>query len=110
MTSKKLYVGNLPYSVGEDELRELFSEAGEVQSAKVITDETGRSKGFGFVEMATTEEAEKAVNAINGRTISNRALNVSEAKPQTPRTGGDRPKRGGSSFGSRDRGTGRGWR
>ena len=106
MTSKKLYVGNLPYSVTEDDLRQLFSEAGEVQSAKVISDETGRSKGFGFVEMATLEEAEKAVNAINGRTLKDRALNVSEAKPQQPRTGG-RPGRG---FGGRDREAGRGWR
>ena len=107
MASKKLYVGNLPYSVSEDDLREMFSEAGEVQSVKIISDESGRSKGFGFVEMSTNEEAAKAIASLNGKMLKDRALNVSEARPQTARPGGDRPRQG-RSFG-RDKGPGR-WR
>lgn len=106
MTSKKLYVGNLSYSVSEDDLRQLFEGAGEVQSAKIINDEAGRSKGFGFVEMSTSEEAEKAISSFNGAMLKDRALKVSEARPQAPR-GGERPRQG-RSFG-REKGPGR-WR
>ncbi|MDA8088567.1 MAG: RNA-binding protein [Nitrospiraceae bacterium] len=107
MSSKKLYVGNLSYSVNEDELREMFREAGEVQSVKIINDETGRSKGFGFVEMSTDEEAEKAIASFNGKTLKDRGLNVSEARPQTARPGGDRSRQGRPS--GKGKGPGR-WR
>jgi RNA recognition motif-containing protein len=84
--SKKLYVGNLPYSATEESLTNAFSECGSVQSAKVITDrETGRSKGFAFVEMSTPDEAQQAISRFNGTNMDGRAMNVSEAKPQAPR-------------------------
>ncbi len=90
----KLYVGNLPYSVAEEKLQELFSRHGSVVSARIITDKfTGRSKGFGFVEMGSSEEAEKAVAALNGTQFEGRTIVVSEARPQQPRT----PRSGGSS-------------
>ncbi len=86
---KKLYVGNLPYSITDEALREAFEQAGTVESAKVIIDrETNRCKGFGFVEMATDEEADAAINQLNGQSIAGRAMRVAEAKPQEPRTGG----------------------
>lgn len=86
---KKLYVGSLPYSISEDELREHFSVAGNVESAAVITDKfSGRSKGFGFVEMATEEEAQKAIDTLNGSDLGGRNITVSEARPQ--REGGER--------------------
>ncbi len=107
MASKKIYVGNLPYSATEDDLREMFSGAGNVQSVRIINDESGRSKGFGFVEMETSEEAEKAIASFNGKMIGDRALTVNEARPQTARPGGDRSGRG-RSFG-KDKGPGR-WR
>lgn len=109
MASKKIYVGNLSYSVSEDDLRDMFREAGDVQSVKIINDESGRSKGFGFVEMATNEEAEKAIASFNGKMLKDRALNVSEARPQTTRPGGGgRPNQGRPSFG-KGKGPGR-WR
>jgi len=81
----KLYVGSLPYSTTEQQLNELFSQYGSVQSAKVITDRyTGQSRGFGFVEMATGEEAQKAITALNGSELGGRTLVVNEARP--PRT------------------------
>lgn len=87
--STKLYVGGLPYSVTEQQLNELFSQQGSVSSAKVITDKfTGQSRGFGFVEMSTTEEAQKAISALNGTQMDGRPLTVNEAKPQEKRTGG----------------------
>jgi len=87
--STKLYVGGLPYSVTEQQLSELFSQQGTVSSAKVITDKfTGQSRGFGFVEMSTTEEAQKAISALNGTQMDGRPLTVNEAKPQEKRTGG----------------------
>jgi RNA recognition motif-containing protein len=96
----KLYVGNLPYSVTEDELRTLFAEAGEVVSVAVITDrDTGRPRGFGFVEMADTAAAQKAITLVNGRTLGDRQLTVNEAKPQTSRYSS-----GGGGGGFRDRG------
>lgn len=90
--SKKLYVGNLSYKVDEETLKEVFAKVGEVQSVKIITDtSTGRSKGFGFVEMTSDEDAEKAIASINGTTLMERALTVNEARPQTDRSG---PRRG----------------
>jgi RNA recognition motif-containing protein len=93
----KLYVGNLPYDATEEDLRQLFSGAGTVASASIITDrETGRSKGFGFVEMATQAEAEKAVSLFNGRELHNRPLKVDLARPREDRPrGGGRDRRGG---------------
>jgi hypothetical protein len=86
---KKLYVGNLPYSASDDSLKGVFDSAGTVESAKVIMDrETGRCKGFGFVEMSTDEEAEEAINKLNNADFEGRAMKVSEAKPMAPRTGG----------------------
>jgi RNA recognition motif-containing protein len=95
--SKKLYVGNLSYTVDEDALRKMFSEAGTVESVKVITDrDTGRSRGFAFVEMASNEEATDAINRLNGAQLEGRSLTVSEARPQPPRErGGGRGDRGG---------------
>ena len=98
--NKKLYVGNLPYSVTENDLRTLFEQAGVVADAAVIVDrETGRSKGFGFVEMNTPEEASKAISQLNGHTLNNRQIQVSEARPREERgprrDGGDRGDRGG---------------
>lgn len=83
----KLYVGNLPYSVREEQLQGLFSRHGSVVSVRIITDKfTGRSKGFGFVEMSSDEEAAKAIQALNGNDMEGRALVVSEARPQEPRS------------------------
>jgi len=80
--SNKLYVGSLSYDTTEDGLKELFAEAGKVESAAVITDKfSGRSKGFGFVEMATEEEAKKAVEMFNGKELDGRTIIVDEAKP-----------------------------
>ena len=84
--NKKLYIGNLPYSVTESDLRTLFEQAGQVTDAAVIIDrETGRSRGFGFVEMNTPEEATKAISQFNGHTMNNRQIQVSEARPREPR-------------------------
>jgi cold-inducible RNA-binding protein len=85
----KLYVGNLSFRTSGDELRDMFSQAGTVESASVIEDrETGRSRGFGFVEMATAEEAAKAIEMFNGKEFGGRNLTVNEAKPKTDRGGG----------------------
>ena len=91
---KKLYVGNLPFSATEDEISGLFSQCGNVESVKLITDrETGRSKGFGFVEMSSDEEALAAIDRHNGADMGGRPLTVSEARPMQPRSGGyDRPR------------------
>src|SRR2546422_2397702 len=92
----KLYVGGLPYSSTEQQLQELFSQHGSVTSAKIITDKyTGQSRGFGFVEMATGEEAQKAITALNGTQLDGRTLTVNEARPQEKRTGGGGGDRGG---------------
>lgn len=86
--SQKLYVGNLPFAASEEELKNLFAGAGTVESVKIITDTySGRSRGFGFVEMATKEEGEKAISLFNGKTFMERALVVNEAKPQKKRGG-----------------------
>jgi len=85
----KLYVGGLPYAATESQLTTLFAAHGTVESARVITDKfTGQSRGFGFVEMATPEEAKAAITALNGSQMDGRPLTVNEAKPQEPRTGG----------------------
>ena len=86
---KRLYVGNLPYSIDENNLSEKFSAHGTVESAKVITDRnTGRSKGFGFVEMSTDSEAQAAIEALNGTDYDGRPVTVNEAKPMKPRSEG----------------------
>ena len=87
---KRLYVGNLPYSVDEPDLSEKFSAYGTVESTKLITDRnTGRSKGFAFVEMETESEAQAAIEALNGPDYDGRPMTVNEAKPMTPRNEGD---------------------
>ncbi|HPN96803.1 MAG TPA: RNA-binding protein [Candidatus Moranbacteria bacterium] len=104
--AQKLYVGGLAYSTTEESLGNLFAQAGTVQSASIITDKmSGRSRGFGFVEMSTEEEAQAAVEMFNGKEFEGRTLTVNEARPQ-----GDRPKRTGGfrgndrgGFGRRDR-------
>ena len=85
----KIYVGGLPYSATEQELSDLFAAHGAVQSARIIMDKfTGKSKGFGFVEMATADEAQKAIAALNATQLGGRTLTVNEARPQEPRSGG----------------------
>ena len=94
----KLYVGNLPYNVTEDRLQQHFAQHGSVLSARIITDKfSGRSKGFGFVEMSSDQDAEKAISALNGTDFEGRNIVVSEARPQAPRE--SRPGGGGGGFG-----------
>ncbi len=94
---KKLYVGNLPFTADEAALEQIFAQVGTVASTKVITDrESGRSKGFGFVEMSTDEEAANAISQFNGADFNGRPLTVNEAKPMVPREGGGG---GGRGFG-----------
>jgi RNA recognition motif-containing protein len=98
---KKLYVGNLSYSVNDSSLQQAFSEFGSVQSAKVMTDrDSGRSKGFGFVEMSSDAEAQAAISGMNGQNFDGRDAVVNEARPMEPRTGGGG---GGGYGGGRDR-------
>jgi len=98
MNSNKLYVGGLPYEITDDRLQELFSAHGTVESARVITDRmTGRSRGFGFVEMSSQEEAQQAIDKLNGTDLEGRSLTVNEAKPKEQRSGG------GGGGGGRDR-------
>jgi RNA recognition motif-containing protein len=104
----KLYVGNLSYSASETELRDLFSQYGTVESVAVITDrDTGRSKGFGFVEFANDQEAQAAISGLNGKDMSGRSLTVSQARPKTEGGGGNRGGGGGYGGGG---GGGRGGR
>jgi len=92
----KLYVGNLAFATSSQDLQELFAQAGTVESASVVEDrETGRSRGFGFVEMSSKEEGAAAISQFNGKEVNGRALNVNEAKPREPRSGGG----GGRGFG-----------
>jgi RNA recognition motif-containing protein len=112
---KKLYVGNISFQATEDDIRELFSKSGAVDSVKIITDQfTGKPKGFGFVEMTTEEDAAKAIETLNGTTFMDRPLTVAEAKPQQPREkrgfGGGRGGFGGGGRGGfgGGRGPGRG--
>ena len=95
--STKLYVGNLSFKTTSQELQQLFSQAGTVESASVVEDrDTGRSRGFGFVEMATPEEATSAIEQFNGKDLGGRALKVNEAQPRENRGGGG----GGRGFGN----------
>jgi cold-inducible RNA-binding protein len=97
---KKLYVGNLTYSVTDNDLQQMFAAHGTVESAQVIMDrDTGRSKGFGFVEMKTEQEAQAAIAALNGKEMEGRALTVNEAKPREERGGGGRGGYGGRGGG-----------
>lgn len=85
-SNKKLYVGSLPYSISEDELRDLFTPYGSVASVRIITDKfTGQSKGFGFVEMENSDDAQKAVQAVNGMQVGGRTLIVNDARPEQRR-------------------------
>jgi cold-inducible RNA-binding protein len=94
--SMKLYVGNLSFNTSNEDLQNLFAGAGTVESASVVEDrETGRSRGFGFVEMSSREEGAAAIQQFNGREIGGRALNVNEAKPREDRGGGGGGGRGG---------------
>jgi cold-inducible RNA-binding protein len=105
--TKKLYVGNLSYDTTEEQVRELFSQAGEITEVALITDrETGRPKGFGFVEMATEEGSQEAIRRFNGYTLGNRTLTVNEARPREERSGGSGGYRGGGGS-SRSGGGGR---
>src|SRR5437899_3137015 len=107
---KKLYVGNLTYGVTDSDLQRLFEAHGTVQSAQVIMDrDTGRSKGFGFVEMGSDQEAQAAIQALNGKEVEGRALTVNEARPKTEGGGGRGGYGGGGGGGGgRGRGGGRG--
>jgi len=113
--SKKLYVGGLPYSFDNAELEKLFATVGTVESAKIIMDrDSGRSKGFGFVEMSSASEAQQAIKQLHGTEQGGRTITVSEAQPERERTGGGgRGGRGGfgggNRGGDRDRGGRGGW-
>ena len=105
----KLYVGNLAYSTTEESLHQMFSECGKVVSARIITDrDTGRSKGFAFVEMSSPAEAQAAIQKLNQSNLDGRSLNVSEARPQENRQGGGGGG-GGGGYGRGDRGGHRGY-
>ncbi len=98
---KNIFVGNLSFSTTEDELRQMFEAYGQVDRVSIMTDrDTGRSRGFGFVEMASNEDGDKAITALNGSQTGGRTLNVNEARPKTERSGGG----GGGGGGGRDRG------
>ena len=97
----KIYVGGLPYAATEQQLSDLFAQHGAVESARVITDKfTGQSRGFGFVEMSASEDAQKAIAALNGTQMDGRTLTVNEAKPMEPRSGGGGGGRGGFGGGA----------
>jgi cold-inducible RNA-binding protein len=109
---KNIFVGNLDFNTSEDDLRQLFAAYGQVDRVSIMTDrDTGRSRGFGFVEMTNAEEGDKAIAAVNGTQVGGRALNVNEARPKVDRAeggvgrdrGGDRGGRGGGSGGGRGR-------
>ena len=98
---KNIFVGNLSFNTNEDELRQLFEPHGQVDRVSIMTDrDTGRSRGFGFVEMASNEDGEKAIAALNGSQVGGRTINVNEARPKTERSSGG----GGGGGGGRDRG------
>jgi cold-inducible RNA-binding protein len=96
---KNIFVGNLSFNTAEEELRQLFEPFGQVDRVSIMTDrDTGRSRGFGFVEMASNEDGEKAIASLNGSQVGGRTINVNEARPKTERSGG------GGGGGGRDRG------
>jgi len=96
--SRKLYVGNLPFEVGETELQDLFARAGSVESVTVMRDQTtGRARGFAFVEMSSDQEAQNAIRELNGSQVGGRTLTVNEARPKTERSGGYGGGGGGGS-------------
>ena len=104
---KKIYVGNLPFTTTSESLSEIFASFGQVESSKIVTDrDTGRSKGFGFVEMSDGAEADAAIEKLNGSDYGGRSLTVNEARPMEPRTGGF----GGGGGRGGDRGGDRGGR
>ncbi|HUR53026.1 MAG TPA: RNA-binding protein [Gemmataceae bacterium] len=104
--SKKLYVGNLSFETSSSQLQDMFAQYGEVRSAEVIADrDTGRSKGFGFVEMGADDDAEKAITGLNGQMMNGRSLTVNEAKPKE-----SRPRTGGGGYGGGGGGGGYGRR
>lgn len=97
---RKLYVGNLPYRLRDSDLQDMFAEHGTVDSAQVIMDrDTGRSKGFGFVEMSNDQEAQAAISALNGRDLEGRSLTVNEARPREEGGGGGGGGRGRGGYG-----------
>ena len=99
---RNLYVGNLPYSANQQTLQDAFSQCGTVDSVKLITDrDTGQSKGFGFVEMSSDAEAQKAIQELNGSSLEGREITVNEARPQQKRSGGGGGGRGGYGGGNR---------
>ncbi len=111
--AKKLYVGNLSYATSDSELQQMFEQFGTVQSAQIIMDrDSGRSKGFGFVEMGNDQEAQAAITGLNGKEVGGRSLTVNEARPREDRGGGGGGRggygggggRGGGGGGGRDRG------
>lgn len=107
---KKLYVGNLSYNTGKNDLEQMFTTHGTVVSAQIIADrDSGRSKGFGFVEMGTDQEAQAAIAALNGKDVDGRAMTVNEARPQEGRSGGG-DRSGGGGFGGGRGGRGGGSR
>ena len=107
--SMKLYVGNLSFQTSSSDLQDLFAQAGTVESATVVEDrDTGRSRGFGFVEMATKEEGEAAISQLNGKEIGGRSLTVNEARPREDRGGGRGGFGGGGGRGGYGGGGGRG--
>src|SRR5688500_4026083 len=107
--STKLYVGNLSFNTSTQDLEQMFGESGTVQSANIIEDrDTGRSRGFGFVEMSSKEEAQAAIASLNGKEVDGRALTVNEAKPREDRGGGGGGGRGGYGGGGGGRGGNRG--
>ena len=108
---KNIFVGNLSFNTAEEDLRQAFEAYGQVDRVSILTDrDTGRSRGFGFVEMANNEDGEKAIAALNGSQLGGRTINVNEARPKTERAAGggggggrDRGDRGGRGGGQRDR-------
>jgi len=102
---KNIFVGNLDFNTSEEELRQLFEPYGQVDRVSILTDrETGRSRGFGFVEMSSSEDGEKAIAALNGSQVGGRTLNVNEARPKAERAGsGSGRDRGGRGGGGRNR-------
>ena len=104
---KNIFVGNLSFNTNEDELRQIFESYGQVDRVSILTDrDTGRSRGFGFVEMSSDEDGEKAIAALNGSQVGGRTINVNEARPKSDRGGGGGGGFGGGGGGGRGHGRG----